>query len=70
MKASDDPVREALDVNVDLAVDLRTPRGKIRPIFNEPINGLFAKLSHEVDCGLQIEIFLHHDNNDHVVGVA
>lgn len=70
MEASNDPIRQAVDVNADLAIYLGAPRRQIRSLFDKSINGLFAKSPNEIDSRLEVKALLLHDDNDHVVSVA
>ena len=70
METTDDPVRQALDINLNLGIDLWAPRRKASLVLGETVDGLLAEISDEVYSFLEgHSVVVHHDRN-HVVCVA
>ena len=53
MKAANDPVREAVDVYVDLPVNFRPPRREIGTFRNEAVDGLLTKIANKIHRRLE-----------------
>ena len=70
MEATDYPVRQTLDVNLDLRIDLRIPRWKASPILGEAVDGLLAEVTNEVYGFLEGHPMTMHHDRDHVVRIT
>lgn len=54
VQGSHNPVGEAVDVDGNVTVDLRPPRGQVRSFLVEAVDGLFAHIADKVHGALQI----------------
>ena len=65
METTGDPVCQALDVDLNLCIDFRTPRWKAGPVLGEAVNGSLTELSDEVYGFLEGHpVMVHHDCNN------
>jgi hypothetical protein len=70
MQTSNDPIRQSVDVDLNLLVDHTAPAGEKCPVCIEPVNGLFAHLTHKINGSLNRESVLMHHNCYHIVRVT
>ena len=71
MDATNDPVRQTLDVDLDLRIDFRTPRWKASPILGEAIDGFLAEITNKIYGCLEVHSMVtHHDRYDVVRIIA
>ena len=70
VEATDDPVRQTLDINLDLRIDFRTPRWKASPVLGEAVDGFLAEVPNEVYGLLEGHPMVTHHDHDHVVRIA
>ena len=69
-EVADHPVREAVDVHLQLAVDLGAPGGQRAAERLETVDAPVAEVADVVDRFLQLEPFVVLHDHDHVVRVA
>jgi len=70
VETTDNPVRQTLDVNLNLCIDFWPPRWKASPVLVEAVDGFLAEVSDEVYGFLEGRPVVTHHDHDHVVGVA
>lgn len=70
MEATDNPVRQTLDVNLNLRIDFWAPRRKTSPVLGETVDRFLAEVSDEVYGFLEGHPVVAHHDHDHVVRVA
>ena len=70
VQAPDDSIGQSIDINGDISVNLGTPGREDIPVVIEAVDRLFAHISDEVYCRLEVKILLVHDNGDHVMSIA
>ena len=64
------PVRQSLDVNLNLCIDFWAPRWKASPVLGEAVDGFLTEVSDEVYGFLEGNSVVTHHDHDHVVCVA
>ena len=70
VEATDDPICQALDVNLYLCIDFWAPRWKLGTVLDEAINGFLAEVSNEVNGFLEGHAVVTHHDYDHVMCVG
>lgn len=70
MQAAHDPISEAINVDLDLFVYLRTPTREAFSLGNESIDRALAHVADVVHRGLEIQTAVLHQDYNHVVRVA
>jgi len=65
-----DPIRQTLNINLNLCIDLQAPRWELGPALGEAIDGLFTKVTNEVYGLLKGHPVVVHHEYDHIVRVA
>jgi hypothetical protein len=71
VQATDNPILQSLDVELDLPVNLLVPEVRdLLDVGDEYIDGLLAKFSDLVNCLLEVHAFMLHEDRDEVVGIV
>ena len=67
MQSPDHPIGEALDIDTNILVDLRAPRGNFVMFqIHKAVEDFLTHGPNQVDSGLHIEIVLVHNDRDEV----
>jgi len=67
METTDNPIRQTLNVNLNLCVNFRSPRRKASPVLIEAVDGFLTEVSNEVHGLLEGHPVVMHHDRDHVV---
>ena len=70
METTDDPVRQTLDISLNLCIDFWAPRRDAGPVLVEAVDGFLTEVSNEVYGFLEGHPMVTHHDHDHVVRVT